>query len=327
LKKQYYVTNFGHRLILDWRRKRRQKLEKLLEQQENNEWAGKKLDFFAGLTLAWVLALVFINHFFSIHLSLYLSVVGPLAFSWLYHRGKVNKQRLISSMKREREQKAICLANLSSLVSAETDKLTTQLGTMLGLKDLTVFGEGLPVTGFKDEKKIALYLSCYHDQEPLSLKELKDYIELIKSQGAAVGVYFTNGFISTEAANYVKSLSDFKVKVVEQDRLVQVLKNMKHPLYLEKQEDKEPISVGSYEPAEQNKKNIFRLFTEQPGMSQKYFIISVILGVLSLIMSGWLKILYLFLALINLGLAFYTFYLHLPIAEDEVMIEDLWQAK
>ncbi|MBS4026257.1 MAG: hypothetical protein KGZ96_11360 [Clostridia bacterium] len=325
MKKQYYFTNFGHRLMLDWRRKRRLKLEKLLEQQDKDEWAGKKLDFFAGLILAWVLALVFINHFFSIQNSLYLSVVGPLAFSWLYHRGKVNKQRLISSMKREREQKATCLANLHALLPSETDKLTIQLGNMLGLKDLTVMGEGLPVTGLKDEKKIALYLKCCHPMEPVSLKEIMDYIELTKNQGGIAGVYFTTGYLTADAARYVKSLSNFKVKMVEQDKLVQVLKNMQHPLYLEKLTGKEPDTAQIFAPAVSDKANFLQLVAGRPGMSRKYLFIVVILGLLSLIMSGWIKILYLFLALVNLALAFYTYYCHLPHQEEEmVMIEDLW---
>jgi hypothetical protein len=311
--------------MLDWRRKRRLKLEKLLEQQEKDEWAGKKMDFFAGLALAWVLALVFINHFLNMKFSLYLSVVGPLAFSWLYHRGKVNKQRLISSMKREREQKATCLANLHALMPPETDKLTIQLGSMLGLKELTVLGEGLPVTGLKDEKKVALYLKCCHDKEEVSLKEIKDFIELTKNQGGIAGVYFTTGYITADAARYGKSLFNFKVKMVEQDRLVQVLKNMQHPLYLEKLAGKEPDTAPVFEPAVSNKGNFLQLFTERPGMSQKYCFISVILGLLSLIMSDWLKILYLFLALMNLVLAGYTYYRHLPHQEEErVMIEDLW---
>jgi hypothetical protein len=48
------------------------------------------MGFFAGLILAWVLALVFFNHFLSMQFSLYLSALGPGAFSWLYHLGKVN---------------------------------------------------------------------------------------------------------------------------------------------------------------------------------------------------------------------------------------------
>jgi hypothetical protein len=150
----------------------------------------------------------------------------------------INKQRLIARMKREREQKASCLVNLRSLQQSEMDKLTVQLGNMLELTDLTVLGEGLPVTGIKDAKKIALYLNCCHDEE-VSLKEIKDFIELTNNQGAVGGVYFSTGSISANAGRYIKRLLNFKVKLVERDRLIQVLKNMQHPLYLEKLERQE----------------------------------------------------------------------------------------
>jgi disulfide bond formation protein DsbB len=80
-----------------------------------------------------------------------------------------------------------------------------------------------------------------------------------------------------------------------------------------------------FEQLEHERRKFFQLFTERPGLSQKYLVISVILGMLSIIMSGWLKTFYLFLALVNLALALYTYYRHLPMPEEEkVIVEDLW---
>ncbi|MCZ2846321.1 MAG: hypothetical protein O2U61_07520, partial [Candidatus Bathyarchaeota archaeon] len=136
---------------------------------------------------------------------------------------------------------------------------------------------------------------------------------------------FTCGTINSDLIAYITRLIGFKVKLVGQDKLVQVLKNMEHPFYekrLVEQRQQEAVKSKTYVAGE---KKLLQMFIDKPVLVKKYFLVSVTLILLSLLMSNWLKLFYLTLAVINLALAMYTYYRHLPnIEEEQVAVDDLW---
>ncbi len=312
--------HLGHRILLDWRKKRLARLELLLEEQENSDYIGKKFDYFAGMVLCWVLALILSSKLVSISLALVISFAGPIAFSYMYRKSVLYKQKIISTMKQERFRKNNCLANLIAAEQYQLDQLNLQLAERLDLKNLVLSQSGLPVLGEKNGKKVGLYLFATKDKKEVDNKELRDAIALIKQQGAEGAVFFSATGFSEEAENVQESY-DMKIKLVDRHRLATLLKELDHPFYTSKEE--EIVEKRDNSEAKADKK-LVDMFVERPALARKYLIIALVLIGFSVVMSGLVKALYLVLAGINVALALYTYYRHLPDPqEDKLALDDI----
>lgn len=325
LKKHYHITKLGHRLLLDWRNKRLQRLEKQLERQANNDITGKKLDYFCGLILVWVLFFLFFNNYFSVAITFILAMTGPILFSRIYNNEKLKKQHLINKMKKERERKNIFLQNIQSLNQQEINNLLMEIGEALGLTKLKVIEEGLAAIFTKGEKRVSLYL-CRAEENPVTMGQIEQFIHLLKEQHAHAGVFITDSYFDKEAFEHVEKVSPVKVKLIERTKLMELLKHMEHPIYSTSNLYQEKRIEAVHHNKHMDKKTkLTSLFTEKPDLVGKYLIIATVLTTLSLLMSSGLKVFYLLLAMVNVILAAYTYYGHLPMPEEEIglMLDDL----
>lgn len=310
--------HLGHRILLDWRKKRLARLELLLEEQENSDYIGKKFDYIAGMVLCWALTLILSSKLVSISLALVISFAGPIAFSYMYRKSLLYKQRIISTMKKERYRKNNCLANLIAAEQYQLDQLNLQLAELLDLKNLMLSQSGLPVLGEKNGKKVGLHLFVTKDKKEVESKELRDAIALIKQQGAEGAVLFSATGFSKETETAQESY-DIKIKLIDRHRLATLLKELDHPFYPSKDEE-----IAEKRETRETKadKKLVEMFVERPALTRKYLIIALVLIGLSVVMSGLVKALYLALAGINVALALYTYYRHLPDPQEEKLALD-----
>lgn len=321
MSRLYRLTSIGNKVLYDIKKKRELSLKNLAESDSDGDGIlGRKLDLYGGMFLVWALAALLLQQLTTISAIVYLSILAPIVYYRVYQKKHRWKQQLINQMRKEKENEINCMENLMNASEHTVAKAIKDIiSEKTNYTKVIEVGENLPLIASNEKEKSLFYLDRREKDSSVDEKKLQELVELAKRQDANKAAYFTTSSFSERAYEYSKALSDIKLILIDNKKLIKLLKEVNSPLYQKAESDMVSLEAKSKKlKGSDFAKNI----TGERKLAVKYLLVSAVLSVMAIFMDSWLKGLYYSLAGFNLFLGAVTYLRNLPEPVEENFKED-----
>lgn len=288
--------------------------------KDERGWLARKMDFLAVRIIFFFLTATIVSVYTSVDLALLAAFCLTLVLHLVLYRGEQNR-----SLRYQEDMKSFIARDHTygqiMKMTPETEYcifISQVLNGLDGFSEVqrldTPSDSNLHLMGRFKEVPVAVCCNRYKKENEVGRTELLKFSSALRTAGITRGIFLTTSSFSEWAIDYVQSIkNELRIVLVDKEKLLEWIRISKHSIY----PDAEKVQELERKRLEEAKMvSLRKREGTNKRLMQAFFMVSVYLTVLSLLMKNWLQdwmlYLYFFVALVNVVLGFtcYLFFKH-----------------